>query len=56
MLVTKNLILNLYKSLFRYGMQLKYTDKIFYQKYIRNQFTSVDPLDKIKIERLYKVN
>lgn len=55
MLLTKSLILNLYKNLYRYGIQLKYTDQSFYQRYIRNQFKSIDPSDKTKIERLYQV-
>lgn len=55
MLLTKSIILNLYKNLYRYGIQLKYTDKSFYQRYIRNQFKNIDPSDKTKIERLYQV-
>lgn len=56
MKITKNLILSLYKNLYKYGQQLKYTDKAFYFKFIRNQFQSVDSVsDQNKIERLYKV-
>jgi hypothetical protein len=38
MTISKNLILQLYKSLYKYGQQLKYTDKDYYFKSIRKQF------------------
>lgn len=38
MTISKNLILQLYKSLYKYGQQLKYTDKGYYFKSIRKQF------------------
>ena len=55
MQIKQSLILQLYKNLFKYGQQLKYTDKSYYLNYIRKQFQSVDIEDTKKIEILYKV-
>jgi hypothetical protein len=56
MIISRQSILQLYKGLFKYGHQLKYTDKDFYFKYIRNQFDSIkESQDNKKLERLYKV-
>lgn len=56
MIINRQSILHLYKRLYKYGQQLKYTDKDFYFRYIRNQFESVEESqDNKKIERLYKV-
>lgn len=49
-------ILKLYKNLYKYGVNLKYTDKSFYIQHIRKQFQLAEPDNHIKIERLYKVN
>ena len=48
-------ILQLYKNLFKYGQQLKYTDKSYYYDYIRKQFQSADKEETKKIEILVKV-
>jgi hypothetical protein len=49
-------VLNLYKKLYRYGVfQLKFTDKKYYNNYIRNQFESVNTSDKLQILQLIKV-
>jgi hypothetical protein len=55
MTIKKSLILDLYKKLFKYGQQLKYTDKDFYFDYIRKQFQSAYIEDTKKIEILFKV-
>jgi hypothetical protein len=56
MIISRQSILKLYKGLYKYGQQLKYTDKDYYFKYIRNQFDSVkESQDSKKVERLYKV-
>lgn len=55
MIVTKDLILQLYKNLYKYGQQLKYTDKTFYFKHIRKQFESAEIENSVRIQRLYKV-
>jgi len=55
MTIKKSLILDLYKKLFKYGQQLKYTDKDFYFDYIRKQFQSLYIEDTKKIEILFKV-
>ena len=47
-------VLDLYKRLFKYGQQLKYTDKTYYYQYIRKQFESVDRENIQKIETLYQ--
>ena len=53
--ISKSSILGLYKSLYKYGQHLKYTDKSYYYDYIRNQFQSVARENPQKIETLYKV-
>lgn len=53
MSLVKSEILQLYKSLFRYGQQLKYTDKSYYYSYIRNQFEKSGQNSQ-QIENLYK--
>jgi len=58
MTVTKQSILLLYKNLYKYGQQLKYTDKSFYFKYIRKQFDankSLPETDTKNINRLVQV-
>jgi hypothetical protein len=55
MTIKKSLILDIYKKLFKYGQQLKYTDKDFYFDYIRKQFQSAYIEDTKKIEILFKV-
>ena len=55
MTIRKSLILQLYKNLFKYGQQLKYTDKNYYFEYIRKQFQSANIEDTKKIEILFKV-
>ncbi len=53
-IICKSSILNLYKSLIRYGKQLKYTDKNYYRNYIRNQFeASREETNVSRIERLF---
>jgi hypothetical protein len=54
MTIKKSLILQLYKDLFKYGQQLKYTDKNFYLNYIRNQFNIAGSQDYKQIEILFK--
>ncbi len=55
-ILTKENILQLYKNIYKYGLQLKYTDRDFFNKYIRNQFQNKDiENDTEKINRLYKV-
>ena len=53
--ISTSSILGLYKSLYRYGQHLKYTDKSYYYDYIRNQFQSVAKENPQTIETLYKV-
>ena len=55
MTIKKSLILQLYKNLFNYGQQLKYTDKTYFFDYVRKQFKSTDIDDSKKIEILFKV-
>lgn len=59
MQIRKELILELYKNLYRYGQQLKYTDKNFYFRYIRNQFDLANQAKQEqnldKIQKLYLV-
>lgn len=56
MTVSKQSILSLYKNLYKYGQQLKYTDKSFYFKYIRKQFEAKNSLTETEsINRLIKV-
>ncbi|KAL3270117.1 hypothetical protein HHI36_009176 [Cryptolaemus montrouzieri] len=38
MSVTSSQVLKLYKDLLRYGQQLKYTEKSYFNKRIRNEF------------------
>ena len=52
----KELALQLYKNLFRYGQQLKYTDKSFFHRYIRNQFESSVDKESQQLETLFKVS
>ena len=54
--VTKELAIGLYKNLYKYGRQLKYTDREFYYKYVRNQFEkSKQEVDPERTQRLIKV-
>lgn len=53
MSVSKSDILKLYKSLHRYGQNLKYTDKDYFYQYIRGKFQETDK-DTKQIENLYK--
>ena len=60
MFIEKSKLIELYKNLYRYGLQLKYTDKQYYFQYIRKQFKPVEGenttvLSSEKIERLFKV-
>lgn len=55
MSINKQLILQLYKDLYKYGQRLTYSDKDYYFKYIRDQFQSVEPTDTKRIEILYNV-
>jgi hypothetical protein len=49
-------IINLYKRLYKYGLyELKYTDKSYYNRYIRKAFESVETENKVKIDLLIKV-
>jgi hypothetical protein len=51
--VDKSAILHLYKQLYKYSKQLRYTDKDFYLRYVRKQFTSVEPSQSARIELLF---
>ena len=51
--ISKIQILNLYKNLIKYGKSLKYTDKEYYQSYVRKQFETLEQ-DEKKIERLFR--
>lgn len=54
--LNRNLILNLYKDLLKYSEQLRYTDKIYYKQYIRDQFEKNKELDnKFLIDLVFKV-
>ena len=49
-------VLNLYRSILRHGLTLKYTDKIFYKRFIRGEFDKSKNLsDKEKIQQCIKV-
>ncbi len=54
--ISKQVILGLYKRLFRYGQRLTYTDKSYYFTYIRGQFESVQVGETERIERLVAVS
>ena len=56
MQISRSSILQLYKSLYKYGLQLKFTDKSFYYSYIRKQFENTDPQNKEKLAFAYKVS
>jgi hypothetical protein len=51
MIITRVSILQLYKSLHRYGQQLKFTDKSYFLKTIREEFRIKETQD---IDLLYK--
>ena len=56
MTVTQKQLIELYKSLYKYGLhELKHTDKTYFFKYVRSQFKSAEPTDYSKIELLFKV-
>lgn len=56
MTVTQKQLIELYKKLYKYGLlELKYSDKTYFFKYVRSQFQAVEPTDYSKIELLYKV-
>jgi len=52
MTISKTSILQLYKNLFRYGQQLKFTDKTFFHQTIRENFNNKEIKN---IDILYKV-
>ena len=55
MTVEKKLILQLYKDFYKYGKQLKYTDKEYFYRQIRAQFENNNQSDlsyKVSIHTL----
>ncbi len=52
MTVTRESILKLYKNLFRYGQELKYTDKAYFYQTIRQKFNNKETQN---IDLLFKV-
>ena len=56
MTISRASILHLYKDLFRYGQQLKFTEKTFFYQTIREKFNNKEIQNIDIVYKVYTIN